>query len=153
MRRVRGGEPSLHLVAFLPLCFAMHMSTAAARVVLFAGHTDLLRRAPSCLLPCIRTVVPSTRVWSVLLVSSYFAAPSHVQGKTECCKFVLQYLMAKKGSSIENLTDKLIATNEPLECFGNAKTQNNDNSSRFAKCMQIAFDRCGSGGGSGSPLP
>ena len=49
----------------------------------------------------------------------------------------------RQGSSVENLTDKLLATNEPLECFGNAKTQNNDNSSRFAKCMQIAFDREG----------
>lgn len=64
-------------------------------------------------------------------------------GKTECCKFVLNYLMDKEGSSIPNLTDKLISTNEPLECFGNAKTQNNDNSSRFAKCMQIAFDKAG----------
>eukprot|EP01052_Picozoa_sp_SAG31_P015862 SAG31_NODE_1032_length_10231_cov_3.718417_2_plen_1552_part_00 len=64
-------------------------------------------------------------------------------GKTECCKFVLNYLLAKKGSSVDGLQEKLIATNEPLEAFGNAKTQNNDNSSRFAKCMQLAFDKNG----------
>ena len=61
-------------------------------------------------------------------------------GKTECCKFVLAYLIAKKESTVENLADKLMATNDPLEAFGNAKTVNNDNSSRFAKCMQIYFD-------------
>ena len=32
---------------------------------------------------------------------------------------------------------KLMATNDPLEAFGNAKTINNDNSSRFAKCIQM----------------
>ena len=61
-------------------------------------------------------------------------------GKTECCKFVLAYLIAKKESTVENLAEKLMATNDPLEAFGNAKTVNNDNSSRFAKCMQIFFD-------------
>jgi myosin heavy subunit len=61
-------------------------------------------------------------------------------GKTECCKFVLDFLVAKKESLVENLTEKLLATNDPLEAFGNAKTVNNDNSSRFAKCMQIGLD-------------
>ena len=61
-------------------------------------------------------------------------------GKTECCKFVLAYLIAKKESTVEGIDEKLMATNDPLEAFGNAKTVNNDNSSRFAKCMQICFD-------------
>ena len=61
-------------------------------------------------------------------------------GKTECCKFVLAYLIAKKETTVEQLDDKLMATNDPLEAFGNAKTVNNDNSSRFAKCMQICLD-------------
>jgi len=61
-------------------------------------------------------------------------------GKTECCKFVLAYLIAKKESTVENIDGKLMATNDPLEAFGNAKTVNNDNSSRFAKCMQICLD-------------
>ena len=61
-------------------------------------------------------------------------------GKTECCKFVLAYLIAKKETTVEKLDDKLMATNDPLEAFGNAKTVNNDNSSRFAKCMQICLD-------------
>jgi hypothetical protein len=64
-------------------------------------------------------------------------------GKTECCKFVLAYLIAKKETTVENLDDKLMATNDPLEAFGNAKTVNNDNSSRFAKCMQICLDASG----------
>eukprot|EP01048_Picozoa_sp_COSAG05_P010495 COSAG05_NODE_928_length_6564_cov_2.265429_1_plen_384_part_10 len=64
-------------------------------------------------------------------------------GKTECCKFVLDFLVQKKESMVENLTEKLLATNDPLEAFGNAKTVNNDNSSRFAKCMQIAIDKEG----------
>ena len=61
-------------------------------------------------------------------------------GKTECCKFVLAYLIGKKESTVENLAEKLMDTNDPLEAFGNAKTVNNDNSSRFAKCMQICCD-------------
>lgn len=64
-------------------------------------------------------------------------------GKTECCKFVLAYLIAKKETTVERLDDKLMATNDPLEAFGNAKTVNNDNSSRFAKCMQICLDSAG----------
>ena len=31
-----------------------------------------------------------------------------------------------------------MATNDPLEAFG--KTVNNDNSSRFARCMQVCLD-------------
>ena len=38
---------------------------------------------------------------------------------------------------------KLMATNDPLEAFGNSKTVNNDNSSRFAKCMQLCFSKEG----------
>jgi hypothetical protein len=64
-------------------------------------------------------------------------------GKTECSKFVLAYLIGKKESTVPNLAEKLMDTNEPLEAFGNAKTVNNDNSSRFAKCMQIHLDREG----------
>jgi myosin heavy subunit len=64
-------------------------------------------------------------------------------GKTECCKFVLAFLIAKKESTVENLAEKLMDTNDPLEAFGNAKTVNNDNSSRFAKCMQICIDGAG----------
>ena len=43
-------------------------------------------------------------------------------GKTECCKFVLAYLIAKKESTVERLDEKLMATNDPLEAFGNDRT-------------------------------
>ena len=63
------------------------------------------------------TTMQSTRPWKdqAVLICGESGA-----GKTECCKFVLDYLLAKKGSAVEKLTDKLIATNEPLECFGDA---------------------------------
>ena len=41
---------------------------------------------------------------------------------------VLQYLIGKAGSEIDRLEEKLMATNDPLEAFGNSKTVNNDNS-------------------------
>lgn len=45
-------------------------------------------------------------------------------GKTECCKFVLNYLINKKESTVADLAEKLMDTNDPLEAFGNAKTVN-----------------------------
>eukprot|EP01050_Picozoa_sp_SAG11_P038702 SAG11_NODE_15924_length_562_cov_1.434125_2_plen_135_part_01 len=36
-----------------------------------------------------------------------------------------QYLIQKKESKVEMLSEKLMATNDPLEAFGNAKTVNN----------------------------
>lgn len=63
-------------------------------------------------------------------------------GKTEASKKVLQFITAASGHDvrIESIKDKLIRSNPILEAFGNAKTNNNDNSSRFGKYMDVAFN-------------
>ena len=72
-------------------------------------------------------------------------------GKSESTKHVLQFLagVAKEGGSSKgggdgpSINDRIIATSEVLEAFGNAKTSRNDNSSRFGKFVQIQFGRKG----------
>jgi myosin V len=70
-------------------------------------------------------------------------------GKTETTKFIMRYIAditstqessnstATDGShSIEN---QVLQSNPILECFGNARTLRNDNSSRFGKFIEINF--------------
>ncbi|XP_024942663.1 myosin-IB isoform X2 [Cephus cinctus] len=63
-------------------------------------------------------------------------------GKTEASKKVLQFIAAATGhkKEVETVNDKLIGSNPVLEAFGNAKTNRNDNSSRFGKYMDIQFN-------------
>lgn len=63
-------------------------------------------------------------------------------GKTEASKKVLQFIAAATGHSkdIEAVKDKLLQSNPVLEAFGNARTNRNDNSSRFGKYMDIQFN-------------
>uniref|UniRef100_A0A6P7GQK3 Unconventional myosin IC n=1 Tax=Diabrotica virgifera virgifera TaxID=50390 RepID=A0A6P7GQK3_DIAVI len=63
-------------------------------------------------------------------------------GKTEASKKVLNFIAAvtdQKGE-VEKVKDKLLFSNPILEAFGNAKTNRNDNSSRFGKYMDIQFN-------------
>ena len=61
-------------------------------------------------------------------------------GKTEATKKCLQFFAEAAGSGGLRLEDKLLACNPILEAFGNAKTNRNDNSSRFGKWMEVGFD-------------
>lgn len=63
-------------------------------------------------------------------------------GKTEASKKVLEFIAAATGhkKQVEEVNDKLIGSNPVLEAFGNAKTNRNDNSSRFGKYMDIQFN-------------
>jgi myosin-1 len=67
-------------------------------------------------------------------------------GKTEASKKILQYFAAAShhNPTVESVKDKLLLSNPVLEAFGNAKTNRNDNSSRFGKYMDIEFDYMGS---------
>jgi myosin protein heavy chain len=66
-------------------------------------------------------------------------------GKTENTKRVIQYLTAIAGANGGGgkLEQQLLQTNPLLEAFGNAKTLRNNNSSRFGKFIDIAFNSSG----------
>ncbi|XP_056147198.1 unconventional myosin-Ih [Lampris incognitus] len=66
-------------------------------------------------------------------------------GKTETSKKILHFYAVSCPSTklLNNVRDRLLHSNPVLEAFGNAKTQKNDNSSRFGKYMDIQFDHQG----------
>ena len=66
-------------------------------------------------------------------------------GKTVNTKKVIQYfsMVAATGNvdpNKQSLEDQIVAANPAMEAFGNAKTMQNDNSSRFGKFIRINFD-------------
>jgi len=61
-------------------------------------------------------------------------------GKTFTVRVALAYLASVAGSPAK-IEQKIMAGNPIFETFGNAKTQRNDNSSRFGKFAKIGVDR------------
>jgi myosin-1 len=66
-------------------------------------------------------------------------------GKTETSKIIMQYISGVSGKSAEvvRVKERMLSSNPVLEGFGNAKTVNNNNSSRFGKYMEVLFDYAG----------
>jgi myosin protein heavy chain len=66
-------------------------------------------------------------------------------GKTENTKKVIQYLasIAGRSGAEGQLEKQLLQANPLLEALGNAKTNKNNNSSRFGKFIKITFDKSG----------
>jgi myosin-1 len=54
----------------------------------------------------------------------------------------MQYIAAVTGksTSVQKVKDQILESNPVLEAFGNAKTVQNNNSSRFGKYFQIQFN-------------
>eukprot|EP00301_Raphidiophrys_heterophryoidea_P007483 c12893_g1_i2.p1 GENE.c12893_g1_i2~~c12893_g1_i2.p1 ORF type:complete len:1245 (-),score=362.38 c12893_g1_i2:189-3923(-) len=66
-------------------------------------------------------------------------------GKTEASKLIMQYIAAVSGNGqgVEHIKHVILESNPLLEAFGNAKTNRNNNSSRFGKFFQIFFNGAG----------
>lgn len=66
-------------------------------------------------------------------------------GKTETVKIMMNHLASISGGGDHGneIIDKVLKSNPVLESFGNAKTERNDNSSRFGKFAQLQFDSSG----------
>ncbi|KAK9881585.1 hypothetical protein WA026_016457 [Henosepilachna vigintioctopunctata] len=62
-------------------------------------------------------------------------------GKTEASRKILQYIAeVEQNGKVKTVKNKLMESTFLLEAFGNAKTNRNDNSSRFGKYMDIMFN-------------
>ncbi|CAG2185861.1 Chitin synthase,Chitin synthase chs-2,Chitin synthase chs-1 [Mytilus edulis] len=74
----------------------------------------------------------------VILVSGESGA-----GKTESTKLMVKHLVYMCPNGSDDLHNKIVQVNPLLEAFGNAQTIMNDNSSRFAKFLELSFDESG----------
>jgi myosin-9 len=66
-------------------------------------------------------------------------------GKTESTNFLLHHLTAlsSKGIHGSGVEQTILVAGPVLEAFGNAKTQHNNNSSRFGKFIQVNYKENG----------
>ncbi|XP_072300740.1 unconventional myosin-XVI isoform X1 [Eucyclogobius newberryi] len=60
-------------------------------------------------------------------------------GKTEVCKHIVRHLSSRSSAKAFALDSRMKHVNSVLEAFGHAKTQQNNNSSRFIKLLNIQF--------------
>ncbi|KAM9851316.1 unconventional myosin-XVI [Aulostomus maculatus] len=60
-------------------------------------------------------------------------------GKTEACKHIVRHLTARSSTKDFALESRMKHVNCILEAFGHAKTQRNNNSSRFIKLLTIQY--------------
>ncbi|OQR89909.1 myosin, partial [Thraustotheca clavata] len=65
-------------------------------------------------------------------------------GKTETTKCILNYLTALTSETTSDLAHRVLESNPILEAFGNARTNRNNNSSRFGKFIRLEFESVGS---------
>ncbi|CAK4647561.1 hypothetical protein LEN26_013176 [Aphanomyces euteiches] len=71
-------------------------------------------------------------------------------GKTETAKIIMHYLgsvsmaTAHDGHAKDHIRSRVLESNPILEAFGNARTNRNNNSSRFGKFIRLGFDPAGS---------
>eukprot|EP00039_Didymoeca_costata_P001569 m.53356 g.53356 ORF g.53356 m.53356 type:complete len:1619 (-) comp10863_c0_seq1:444-5300(-) len=69
-------------------------------------------------------------------------------GKTESAKYIIRQLIylcrTQNNEQSSDLEDRILQVNPLLEAFGNAKTNMNDNSSRFGKYTELLFSKLGS---------
>lgn len=61
-------------------------------------------------------------------------------GKTEAVKAMLSFLIARQGARNARVCDSLVGSTQALEAFGNARTLQNSNSSRFGKLAEVSLD-------------
>ncbi|XP_070174081.1 uncharacterized protein [Littorina saxatilis] len=74
----------------------------------------------------------------VVLVSGESGA-----GKTEATKLMLKHILHLSATQKDELYDSIDKVNPLIELFGNARTNLNENSSRFAKFMEVKFSKIG----------
>ena len=95
------------------------------------------------MMKCITSDRSTTSADQSILISGESGA-----GKTESTKILLRYVTSVSGredvgSKASSTMDKVIQSNPILEAFGNARTNRNDNSSRFGKFVVLNFDKHG----------
>ena len=64
-------------------------------------------------------------------------------GKTMTADYIMKMLVYLGRAPNRNIEDKILQINPVLEAFGNAQTALNDNSSRFAKFVDLSFSKIG----------